>query len=83
MAGGLLDRFRKKPRLLPCLLGIGIEPGMKSEATGKDMAKKAVKCDMCRDLSGGPACVRACPTSAAFRVGPERFLDFSLPNCDD
>jgi CRP-like cAMP-binding protein/Fe-S-cluster-containing hydrogenase component 2/thioredoxin reductase len=37
--------------------------------------KKAVKCDMCKDLSGGPACVRACPTGAAIRVGPEGLLD--------
>jgi Fe-S-cluster-containing dehydrogenase component len=32
--------------------------------------KKAVKCDMCRDIIGGAACVRACPTGAAFRVSP-------------
>ena len=37
--------------------------------------KVAVKCDMCRDLSGGPACVRSCPTGAAIRVGPETFFD--------
>lgn len=39
-------------------------------------AKKAVKCDMCKDLSGGPACVRACPTGAAIRVSPEKFVEF-------
>ncbi|MGQ0384740.1 MAG: cyclic nucleotide-binding domain-containing protein [Gammaproteobacteria bacterium] len=37
--------------------------------------KKAVKCDMCKDLPGGPACVRACPTGAAIRVGPESLMD--------
>jgi len=31
----------------------------------------AVKCDLCRDLSGGPACVRSCPTGAAIRLEPE------------
>ncbi|MGZ5621624.1 MAG: NAD(P)-binding domain-containing protein [Methylobacter sp.] len=36
--------------------------------------KKAVKCDMCKDLSGGPACVSACPTGAAFRGDPEHTL---------
>ena len=36
--------------------------------------KKAVKCDMCKDLSGGPACVRACPTGAANRLSPEQFV---------
>jgi Fe-S-cluster-containing hydrogenase component 2 len=32
---------------------------------------------MCKELSGGPACVRACPTGAAIRVSPERFLDYT------
>ena len=36
--------------------------------------KKAVKCDMCKDLKGGAACVRACPTGAAARVSPEEFM---------
>jgi Fe-S-cluster-containing hydrogenase component 2 len=44
-------------------------------AAVKEGPKKAVKCDMCKDLSGGPACVRACPTGAAIRVGPEGFMD--------
>ena len=42
---------------------------------GKPHQKKAVKCDMCKDLEGGAACVRACPTGAALRVRPESFLD--------
>ena len=36
--------------------------------------KKAVKCDMCHGISGGPFCVNACPTGAAFRVRPEEFF---------
>ena len=36
--------------------------------------KRAVKCDMCSGIAGGPACVRACPTGAAIRVKPEEFL---------
>ena len=36
--------------------------------------KKAIKCDMCSGIEGGPACVRACPTGAAIRVAPEEFL---------
>lgn len=35
---------------------------------------KAGKCDLCSELSGGPACVRACPTGAAMRVNPSRLL---------
>ena len=57
------------------LLGVGAEPGRGHRAVDKNQAKKAVKCDMCKDLSGGPACVRACPTGAALRVSPEQFLD--------
>lgn len=30
----------------------------------------AVKCDLCGTVSGGPACVRSCPTGAAIRVDP-------------
>lgn len=42
-----------------------------------DISKKAVKCDMCMGIIGGAACVRACPTGAAFRVSPEQFLTIS------
>ena len=40
-------------------------------------AKRAVKCDMCKGIAGGPACVRACPTGAAIRVSPEGYLRVS------
>ncbi|WP_225207024.1 cyclic nucleotide-binding domain-containing protein [Novosphingobium huizhouense] len=36
--------------------------------------KKAIKCDMCAGIEGGPSCVRACPTGAAIRVSPDEFL---------
>ena len=35
---------------------------------------KAAKCDMCRELDGGPACVRACPTGAAMRVNASKLV---------
>jgi Fe-S-cluster-containing hydrogenase component 2/thioredoxin reductase len=61
------------------LFGSGPGPGQsfaKSEVPrGPDEQKKAVKCDMCKDLAGGPACVRACPTGAAVRLSPEDFVD--------
>jgi len=63
------------------LLGKGPGPGepsktwrMKNAAEGADAPKKAIKCDMCSGIDGGPACVRACPTGAAIRVSPEAFL---------
>ena len=34
---------------------------------------KAVKCDLCRGIKGGPACVRSCPTGAAIRLEPEEY----------
>jgi thioredoxin reductase/Fe-S-cluster-containing dehydrogenase component/CRP-like cAMP-binding protein len=37
----------------------------------KEVAKTAVKCDVCATLKGGPACVRACPTGAAIRIHAE------------
>jgi Fe-S-cluster-containing hydrogenase component 2/thioredoxin reductase/CRP-like cAMP-binding protein len=46
--------------------------------------KVAVKCDLCKEIGGGPACVRACPTGAAARLAPETYLelvrDGKLPN---
>lgn len=38
---------------------------------------KAVKCDMCKDIDGGAACVRACPTGAAIRVHPKEFMSIA------
>ena len=68
----------KKPGLTRWLLfGSGTGPGQAPIPSGAatDSEKKAVKCDMCKDLSGGPACVRACPTGAALRLNPEQFVD--------
>ena len=71
----------QKPGLLQwLLLGRGPGPGeapidkkAKKAATGK----KAVKCDMCKGLQGGPACVRSCPTGAAIRIAPEEFSNYA------
>ena len=72
----------KKSGLLNWLLfGAGPGPGepskkwsYKNAEPGVEKAKKAIKCDMCSGIEGGPACVRACPTGAAIRVSPEQFL---------
>jgi CRP-like cAMP-binding protein/thioredoxin reductase/Fe-S-cluster-containing hydrogenase component 2 len=73
-----VDPKRQRPSLWSWLaFGVGPEPGMEPRARGKDIPKKAVKCDMCKDLPGGAACVRACPTGAAIRVSPEQFLSFA------
>ncbi len=67
-----------KPSILSwLLLGLGPEPGMTTTTHDKNAPMKAVKCDMCKDQSGGPACVRSCPTGAAIRVSPEKFLDYA------
>ena len=79
----------KKPNLLSWLFfGRGPGPGEPSykwskanlpltgdEKKDAELTKKrAIKCDMCSGIPGGPACVRACPTGAAIRVKPEEFL---------
>jgi cGMP-dependent protein kinase 2 len=74
-----------RPGLLSwLLLGLGPGPGEPSKKWSYKNAdpkiekpKKAIKCDMCSGIEGGPACVRACPTGAAIRVSPERFLTVS------
>jgi Fe-S-cluster-containing hydrogenase component 2/thioredoxin reductase/CRP-like cAMP-binding protein len=69
----------KKPGLLSWLLFGGSGPGEQANpepsASAKEKGKKAVKCDACVGLDGGPACVRSCPTGAAIRIGPEQFVD--------
>ena len=70
----------KKPNLFAWLLG-GFGPGpgeppkkWTEKRVSPETPKKAIKCDMCSGIEGGPACVRACPTGAAIRVAPEEFL---------
>ncbi|HEX8481425.1 MAG TPA: cyclic nucleotide-binding domain-containing protein [Allosphingosinicella sp.] len=70
---------RKPPLLAWLIAGLGPGPGEPSrkwidKRVSADTPKKAVKCDMCAGIKGGPACVRACPTGAAIRVAPEQFL---------
>jgi len=73
-----VDPARKPPGLVSWLMfGIGPEPGLEPKPESQDIPKKAVKCDMCKDLPGGAACVRACPTGAALRVSPESFLGYT------
>jgi len=72
-----VDSRRAGAGVLMWLLGLGSEPGSAAKKKDPNVAKRAVKCDMCRELAGGPACVRACPTGAALRVKPEQFLDYA------
>jgi Fe-S-cluster-containing hydrogenase component 2/CRP-like cAMP-binding protein/thioredoxin reductase len=70
----------KKPGLLQWLLlgrgpGVGEEPHYHPTAAAKAKGKKAVKCDACVSVPTGPACVKACPTGAAMRIGPHQFVD--------
>ena len=65
--------------LLAWLL-FGAGPGPGEAPYAKDAAatgKKAVKCDMCKGVSGGPACVRSCPTGAAIRISPEELIGYA------
>jgi Fe-S-cluster-containing hydrogenase component 2/CRP-like cAMP-binding protein len=70
----------KKPGLLSWLLtGKGTGPGEAHDHPPTEQAKakgkKAVKCDACVNVASGPACVSACPTGAAMRIGPDQFVD--------
>ncbi len=61
------------------LLGMGPGPGENKSAKVTEQAKKkgkhAVKCDAYMNERNGPACVNACPTGAAIRIGPEQFAE--------
>lgn len=70
----------KKPGLWSWLMfasgsGPGEEPDYEPTQTAREKGKKAVKCDACVSVEGGPACVRACPTGAAIRIGPDQYVD--------
>ena len=68
---------KSKPGLLQwLLLGAGPGPGQ-SPYDPDNHEKKAVKCDMCKDIKGGAACVRACPTGAAIRISPEQLPQYA------
>lgn len=69
-----------KPGLLSWMLfGAGSGPGEKADYQPTEIAKikgkKATKCDACVGRKAGPACVAACPTGAAMRIGPNQFID--------
>ncbi len=68
-----------KPGLLAWLLlgsgpGPGEQAGFEPSAAAVSKGRKAVKCDACKGISGGPACVAACPTGAAHRISPAEFV---------
>jgi CRP-like cAMP-binding protein/thioredoxin reductase/Fe-S-cluster-containing hydrogenase component 2 len=67
----------KRSNLLVQLLfgsahGIGERAKPVKSEKNRELARK---CDLCETVSGGPACVRACPTGAVIRVGPETLFD--------
>ena len=60
------------------LFGLGEDPGHRAPDYDPNARKKAVKCDMCKDIKGGPSCVRSCPTGAAIRISPEKLMKSSF-----
>ncbi len=72
----------QKPGLLSWLMfgkgpGVGEEHDYHPTAAAKAKGKKATKCDACSTVNNGPACVKACPTGAAMRIGPAQYLDLA------
>ncbi|MBU3694863.1 MAG: cyclic nucleotide-binding domain-containing protein [Rhodocyclaceae bacterium] len=69
---------RKKPKfgggLAWLLFGLGKAPGDRAPDYDPEATKKATKCDLCKEVSGGPRCVSACPTGAAMRMAPDKLL---------
>lgn len=74
----MAGRNEAAPSLIGWLLtGRGPAPGRRQPLNESSTEKKAVKCDMCTNLPGGPACVRACPTGAALRMAPADFVSLT------
>ena len=72
---GVIFMMHQKPKTgaLGRLLGL---IGLASQGTTADeQPTKAVKCDLCRNDPAGPACVRSCPTGAAFRTNPAEYFE--------
>jgi len=61
--------------LMRMLAVVGISSPGASHGNGESShEKKALKCDLCTQNGGVPACVTACPTGAAVRVEPETYM---------
>ncbi len=67
----LMMHEQKKPTARNTLLAM---LGLTAPKAEEEAPTKAVKCDLCREDDRGPACVRSCPTGAAFRVSPEEYF---------
>ncbi|MBM4227321.1 MAG: cyclic nucleotide-binding domain-containing protein [Gammaproteobacteria bacterium] len=57
------------------LFGLGKAPGNRAPEYDPEARKVAAKCDLCRDLKGGPRCVSSCPTGAAQRVSAKTLFE--------
>jgi CRP-like cAMP-binding protein/Fe-S-cluster-containing hydrogenase component 2/thioredoxin reductase len=67
---------KKRGNLITWLLfGMGDGVGERDAPYDPDAVKKAVKCDLCAGRPDGPACVKSCPTGAAYRISPEILLN--------
>lgn len=74
-----IDPQRKRRSLWQALLfGKASETELAGGPSDRALSKMAVKCDMCKDIPTGPACVRSCPTGAAIRVSPVEFLEYAV-----
>jgi putative YpdA family bacillithiol system oxidoreductase len=65
------ETTKSEPGPLDRLLGL---LGIVEETAAAEGATKAVKCDLCKNVGHGPACVRICPTGAALRVSPNEYF---------
>lgn len=69
------SKKHKPPSIWQIIFGTRKHLDDQDEGAGQQ-PKKAVKCDMCKNIIAGAACVRACPTGAALRVSPESLVGF-------
>lgn len=68
----VLNEFKQRD-IWQVLSGTGASDQVENAGVS-GLLRKAVKCDLCQGIRGGPLCVNTCPTGAAFRVSPEEFF---------
>ena len=71
------ERRAPEPRGSGCCSARARSRAWRRSRTTSRCPRRRSSATCAKDMAGGAACVRACPTGAAIRVSPEKFLDYA------